>query len=59
MSYQNNLNTKSHFRNFVVLGKIILRNNVGLEYIPDETNLMKYVVLRKVLEIPDQVEKKR
>lgn len=38
MSYQNNLSTLSHFRKLVVLGQMILRNNVGLEQTPDETN---------------------
>lgn len=60
MSYQNNIkNIFSHFRKLVVLGQIILRNNMGMEYTHGEFNLMNYVVLRKILEFPDQVEKRK
>lgn len=60
MSYQNNIkNIFSHFRKLVVLGQIILRNNMGMEYTHGEINLMNYVVLRKIPEFPDQVEKRK
>lgn len=60
MSYQNNIkNIFSHFWKLVVLRQIILRNNMSMEYTHGEINLINYVVLRKILEFPDQVEKRK
>lgn len=60
MSYLNNIkNIFSHFWKLVVLRQIILRNNMSMEYTHGEINLMNYVVLRKILEFPDQVEKRK
>lgn len=60
MSYKNNIKSIfSHFWKLVVLRQIILRNNMSMEYTHGEINLMNYVVLRKILEFPDQVEKRK